>query len=200
MCRSGMRTSSRLDPHESRDCARFRSVEVCRCAAYGWCKDVHANAVPPNDYDRFTSRALEAAVSRLRRKGVPLINIWGVGWLCRRMRSRRSINRLRTRSVALHYPRQSRSTENLARRASDSVPTPHRLMPWAAPPRSPLALARLSVRRRNPHEVRMHDGRADGHLGLGAASGKGQALNDLAMDIAVVAIIGWTPMATRSLS
>ena len=30
---------------------------------------------------RFTSRALEAAVSRLRRKGVPLINIWGVGWL-----------------------------------------------------------------------------------------------------------------------
>ena len=38
-------------------------------------------SVPQNDYGRFTSRALEAAVSRLRRKGVPLINIWGVGWL-----------------------------------------------------------------------------------------------------------------------
>lgn len=38
-------------------------------------------SVPQNNYGRFTSRALEAAVSRLRRKGVPLVNIWGVGWL-----------------------------------------------------------------------------------------------------------------------
>ena len=38
-------------------------------------------SVPKTDYGRFTSRALESAVSRLRRKGVPLINIWGVGWL-----------------------------------------------------------------------------------------------------------------------
>ena len=38
-------------------------------------------SIPQNDYGRFTSRALESAVSRLRRKGVPLINIWGVGWL-----------------------------------------------------------------------------------------------------------------------
>jgi DNA-binding response OmpR family regulator len=38
-------------------------------------------SVPQNTYGRFTSRALEAAVSRLRRKGVPLVNIWGVGWL-----------------------------------------------------------------------------------------------------------------------
>lgn len=37
--------------------------------------------IPQNDYGRFTSRALDAAVSRLRREGVPLINIWGVGWL-----------------------------------------------------------------------------------------------------------------------
>lgn len=38
-------------------------------------------SVPQNNYGRLTSRALEAAVSRLRRKGVPLVNIWGVGWL-----------------------------------------------------------------------------------------------------------------------
>jgi DNA-binding response OmpR family regulator len=38
-------------------------------------------SVPQNGYGRFTSRALEAAISRLRRKGVPLVNIWGVGWL-----------------------------------------------------------------------------------------------------------------------
>ena len=38
-------------------------------------------SIPRNDYGRFTSRALDAAVSRLRRKGAPLINIWGVGWL-----------------------------------------------------------------------------------------------------------------------
>jgi DNA-binding response OmpR family regulator len=36
---------------------------------------------PQNDYGRETSRALVGAVSRLRRKGVPLVNIWGVGWL-----------------------------------------------------------------------------------------------------------------------
>jgi hypothetical protein len=38
-------------------------------------------SVPHDDYGRLTSRAVDAAVSRLRRKGVPLINIWGVGWL-----------------------------------------------------------------------------------------------------------------------
>ena len=38
-------------------------------------------SVPQNDYGRLTSRAVDAAVSRLRRKGVPLVNIWGVGWL-----------------------------------------------------------------------------------------------------------------------
>ena len=38
-------------------------------------------SIPQNDYGQFTSRALDAAVSRLRRKGVPLINVWGVGWL-----------------------------------------------------------------------------------------------------------------------
>ena len=38
-------------------------------------------SVPQNNYGRLTSRAVDAAVSRLRKKGVPLINIWGVGWL-----------------------------------------------------------------------------------------------------------------------
>ena len=38
-------------------------------------------SVPQNDYGRLTSRAVDAAVARLRRKGVPLVNIWGVGWL-----------------------------------------------------------------------------------------------------------------------
>lgn len=38
-------------------------------------------SVPQNRYGRMTSRAVDAAVSRLRQKGVPLINIWGVGWL-----------------------------------------------------------------------------------------------------------------------
>jgi DNA-binding response OmpR family regulator len=38
-------------------------------------------SIPQDDYGHFTSRALDSAVSRLRRKGVPLINIWGVGWL-----------------------------------------------------------------------------------------------------------------------
>jgi hypothetical protein len=37
--------------------------------------------VPQSDYGRLTSRALDTAVSRLRRKGVPLVNIWGHGWL-----------------------------------------------------------------------------------------------------------------------
>jgi DNA-binding response OmpR family regulator len=37
--------------------------------------------VPQTDYGRLTSRALDQAVSRLRRKGVPLVNVWGVGWL-----------------------------------------------------------------------------------------------------------------------
>jgi DNA-binding response OmpR family regulator len=38
-------------------------------------------SVPQNRYGRMTSRAVDAAVSRLRQKGVPLVNIWGVGWL-----------------------------------------------------------------------------------------------------------------------
>lgn len=38
-------------------------------------------SAPQNRYGRMTSRAVDAAVSRLRQKGVPLINIWGVGWL-----------------------------------------------------------------------------------------------------------------------
>jgi DNA-binding response OmpR family regulator len=38
-------------------------------------------SVPQTDYGRLTSRALDTAVSRLRRKGVPLVNVWGVGWL-----------------------------------------------------------------------------------------------------------------------
>ncbi len=40
-----MPTSSRLDPHESRDCARFRSAQGRRCAAYGWCKDEDAKGM-----------------------------------------------------------------------------------------------------------------------------------------------------------
>lgn len=38
-------------------------------------------SVPQNRYGRMTSRAVDAAVSRLRQKGVLLINVWGVGWL-----------------------------------------------------------------------------------------------------------------------
>jgi DNA-binding response OmpR family regulator len=38
-------------------------------------------SVPQNQYGRMTSRAVDAAVSRIRQKGVPLVNIWGVGWL-----------------------------------------------------------------------------------------------------------------------
>jgi DNA-binding response OmpR family regulator len=37
--------------------------------------------VPQTDHGRPTSRALDQVVSRLRRKGVPLLNIWGHGWL-----------------------------------------------------------------------------------------------------------------------
>jgi DNA-binding response OmpR family regulator len=36
--------------------------------------------VPQNNYGRLTSRAVETRVSRLRRKGVPLENIWGFGY------------------------------------------------------------------------------------------------------------------------
>jgi DNA-binding response OmpR family regulator len=43
--------------------------------------DAWWGTIPQNDYGRFTSRALDANVARLRRKGVPLINVWGVGWL-----------------------------------------------------------------------------------------------------------------------
>jgi hypothetical protein len=37
--------------------------------------------VPTNRYGQLTTRALDQAICRLRRKGIVLLNVWGVGWV-----------------------------------------------------------------------------------------------------------------------
>jgi hypothetical protein len=37
--------------------------------------------VPTNRYGTLTTRALDQAICRLRRKGIVLLNVWSVGWV-----------------------------------------------------------------------------------------------------------------------